>query len=58
MAIWGRSLAATLIHGITVQTTARLALAGIAIIAVANLASYVPARRAARVDLMEALRHE
>jgi ABC-type antimicrobial peptide transport system permease subunit len=58
MAIWGRSLAATMIQGLPIQTAVPFAVATVGIIAVAFLASYVPARRAARVDPLEALRHE
>ena len=44
MAIWGRSLAATLIQDLTIQTATPLALGAAVIVAVALLASYVPAR--------------
>jgi len=58
LAIWGRSLAATLIQDLPIQTIAPLAVATVGIIVVAFLASYVPARRAARIDPVEAVRHE
>ncbi|MFN7997964.1 MAG: ABC transporter permease [Bryobacteraceae bacterium] len=55
---WGSPLAASLIEGLKPQSGGPLALAGGAIATVVLLASYVPARRAARVDPMAALRHE
>lgn len=58
LAIWGRSLAAALIQDLPVQTAAPLAVATVGIVVIAFLASYVPARRAARVDPVEAVRHE
>jgi ABC-type antimicrobial peptide transport system permease subunit len=58
MVLWGRPLAASLVQGLKPQINGPLALAGGAIAAIALLAAYVPARRAARVDPMVALRHE
>jgi predicted permease len=58
MALWGRPLAASLLQDLKPVSSGPVALAGGAIAAVALLASYVPARRAARVDPMVALRHE
>ncbi|HMD96013.1 MAG TPA: hypothetical protein VKM93_01615 [Terriglobia bacterium] len=57
MVLWGRPLAASLVLDLKPETSGPVALAGGAIAAVALLASYVPARRAARVDPMVALRH-
>ncbi len=58
LAIWGRSTATALLQDLTVAGAAPFALAAGGILAIAVLASYIPARRAARVDPIEALRHE
>ncbi len=58
MVLWSGPLATSVLSDLKLESALPLAIAGGTIIAAALLASYVPARRAARVDPMAALRHE
>jgi len=58
MAFWGKPFAASVLHDLKWEPAIPLVIGCTTIVAVALLASYVPARRAARVDPMVALRHE
>jgi len=58
MAYWGRRFAASLIPELPVESAFPIAFGAVMMIALALLAAYVPARRAARVDPMETLRCE
>jgi putative ABC transport system permease protein len=57
-AYWGRRLAAGLIQDLPVKSAVPIFFGALAMMAVALFAAYVPARRAAQVDPMEALRYE
>lgn len=58
IAYWGRRFAASLLPDLPVDSALPLAFGVLMMIALALLAAYVPARRAACVDPMVALRHE
>ncbi len=58
LALWGRRFAAGWIRDLKPDSVAPIFFGAAAMIVVASLAAYLPARRAAGIDPMEALRYE
>ena len=57
IAIWGSVVAASVVENLPAPSPLPIAVAAVTMIAVALLAASVPARRATRIEPVEALRH-
>ena len=58
LALWAKSMAVSLVHGLPANSPVSIAFGGAVMIVLGLIAAYIPARRATIVDPMEALRHE
>jgi len=58
LALWAKSVAASLIHDLPAKTPVSIVFGGAVMIVLGLIAAYVPARRAMGFDPMVALRHE
>src|ERR1035438_2381664 len=56
--LWARQFAASLIPGLPLDSVFPITFSALAMLAVALLAAWLPARRAARVDPVNSLRYE
>ena len=57
LAVWSKRVAASLVVNLPVESSVAIALAAATMLALALLAAYLPARRAARVNPVDAFRH-
>ena len=58
VALWARQFAASLIPGLPLNSVFPITFSAVAMLAIAVLAAWLPARRAARVDPVNSLRYE